>query len=441
MLFTDLVSVSSPIWEAAEQSFVANLPKKLQYQGVVAVLLQAGFERCIYYMYLNFSCNFQKPVANDCRIIDLFATVAIMKTRKDEHTKTQNKDFKEDYKMERTANNIVKKMEETGILMSRERTFNEYVTEITQFQEMICKIIAGDAYHEGMRLDEALFIMESTARKLNIRSNPAVRNGVMTMKRLEKEMAITMSGAKGENLVSRTLEFLGRPNTRIFRNVYITDGNDETELDAIVLTDGGAIILEVKKVKHDLTLTEDGRMIFSGDECFEKMPLGEKMTLKRRLLKSRLESLVAEKGLDIPIYVDSFIVFSAPKGQYIRIDDRYRREKHCFRTGLNKKIENYLGCAYYKVDQLEQLGEIIAEMETNVKRFETKLNYDEVRRSLAEALAVLQDAQAEQKPAIIEFNTPTQQKKTRIKFSVASSLANFLISGATVLMNIAGESA
>ena len=133
--------------EAAEQSFVANLPKKLQYQGVVAVLLQAGFECCICYMCLYFSCNFQKLVANDCRIIDLFATVAIMKTRKDEHTKTQNKDFKEDYKMERTANNIVKKMEETGILMSRERTFNEYVTEITQFQEMICKIIAGDAYH------------------------------------------------------------------------------------------------------------------------------------------------------------------------------------------------------------------------------------------------------------------------------------------------------
>ncbi len=343
--------------------------------------------------------------------------------------------------MERTATNIVKKMEETGILMSREHTFNEYVTEITQFQEMICKMIADDTYHEGMRLDEALFIMESTARKLNVRNNPAVHNGVMTMKRLEKEMAITMSGAKGENLVSRTLEFLDRPNTRIFRNVYITDGSDESELDAIVLTDSGAIILEVKKVKHDLTLTEDGRMVFAGDECFEKMPLGEKMALKRRLLKDRLESLVAEKGLNIPVYVDSFIVFSAPKGQYIRIDDRYHKEKHCFRTGLNKKIENYLGCAYYKADQLEQLGEIIAKMETNVKRFETKLNYDEVRRSLAEALAVLQDAQAEQTPSIIEFAPPAQQKAPRIKFSVASALANFLMTGATALLNIAGESA
>ena len=343
--------------------------------------------------------------------------------------------------MKRTANEIVKEMENTGIMMSNEHTFNEYVQEACAFQSMICKMIAGDAYHEKMRVDEALFIMESTARKMELRSVPAVHNGVMTMKKLEKEMAILMSGAKGEHLVSRTLEFLNRPNTQIFRNVYISDGCEETELDAIVLTDAGAIILEVKKVKNDLTLTEDGRMVFAGDECFDKMPLGEKMALKRRLLKKRLEKLIADKGLDIPVYVDSFIVFSAPKGQYIRIDDRCRREKHCFRTGLNKKIENYLGCAYYKADQLAQLGEILSAMETNVKRFETKLNYDEVRHSLAEALAVLQNAQSEQTPSIVEFTHTAQQKAPRIKFSVASALANFLMSSATALLNITGESA
>ena len=343
--------------------------------------------------------------------------------------------------MKRTANEIVKEMENTGIMMNNEHTFNEYVQEACAFQSMICKMIAGDAYHEKMRVDEALFIMESTARKVELRSAPAVHNGVMTMKKLEKEMAILMSGAKGEHLVSRTLEFLNRPNTQIFRNVYISDGCEETELDAIVLTDAGAIILEVKKVKNDLTLTEDGRMVFAGDECFDKMPLGEKMALKRRLLKKRLEKLIADKGLDIPVYVDSFIVFSAPKGQYIRIDDRFRREKHCFRTGLNKKIENYLGCAYYKADQLTQLGEILSAMETNVKRFETKLNYDEVRHSLAEALAVLENAQSEQTLSIIEFSHTAQQKAPRIKFSVASALANFLMYSATALLNITGESA
>lgn len=288
------------------------------------------------------------------------------------------------------AEDFIREMESSNVLMSKEVTFNEYVSELLGFQNVVCKMVAGDAYHEQMRIDEALYLMESTARKNDARNHPAVHNGIITMKKLSKELAITMSGAKGESIVSKTLEYLNRPNTKVYRNVYITDGQDETELDAIVLTDSGVIILEVKKVKSDLTLTEDGRMVFASDECYDKIPLGEKMALKRKLLKNALEKAVASTGMDIPVYVDSYIVFSAPKGQYIKIDDRYRKEKHCFRTGLNQKIENYLGCAYYKDDQLDQLDKIFSEMESNVKRFETELNYDDVRRSLAEAMVLLQ---------------------------------------------------
>lgn len=357
----------------------------------------------------------------------------------------------------KTAEDFIREMERSNVLMTRECTFKEYVAEIVQFQDMICKMIAGDDYHEGMRIDEALFIMDSTARKKELRNHPAVHNGVLSMKKLAKEMAITMSGAKGESLVSRTLEFLNRPNTQIFRNVYVTDGINETELDCIVLTDNGVIILEVKKVKSDLTLTEDGRMVFAGDECYDKVPLADKMALKRRLLKKALEKAVSEKGLDIPVHVDSFIVFSAPKGQFIRIDDRCRREKHCFRTGLNKKIESYIGCAYYKADQLAQLGEIFSEMESNVKRFETELNYDDVRRSLAEALAVLQDVSAEQETPvvveekqaaiphtakIVELNTQcvenvrrqASHKAAGFGYAVASVFAGVLISSAAAIL-------
>ena len=290
----------------------------------------------------------------------------------------------------KTREEFINEMKNGNVLVNKEVTFNEYVKELLEFQSNVCKMVAGDAYHEQMRIDEALFLMESTARKNDVRNHPAVHNGIITMKKLSKELAITMSGAKGESIVSKTLEYLNRPNTKVYRNVYITDGQDETELDAIVLTDSGVIILEVKKVKSDLTLAEDGRMVFASDECYDKIPLGEKMALKRKLLKNALEKAVASTGLDIPVYVDSYIVFSAPKGQYIKIDDRYRKEKHCFRTGLNQKIENYLGCAYYKDEQLQQLDKIFSEMESNVKRFETELNYDDVRRSLAETMVVLQ---------------------------------------------------
>lgn len=350
----------------------------------------------------------------------------------------------------KTAEDFIREMESSNVLISNECTFKEYVSEITQFQEMICKMIAGDDYHEGMKIDEAMFFMESMARKKELRNHPAVHKGVLTMKKLTREMAITMSGAKGENLVSRTLEFLNRPNAQIFRNVYITDGIDETELDGVILTDGGVIILEVKKVKSDLTLTEEGRMVFAGDECYDKIPLAQKMVLKRRLLKKCLEKAVADRGLEIPLYVDSFIVFSAPRGQYIKIDDRYHGEKYCFRTGLNKKIENYLGCAYYKENQLAQLGEIFSEMESNVKRFETDLNYDEVRRSLAEALVVMQESPVTEKDEvkqsaakklkidaqrIEDIRKQAKCKASGFGYAVASVFAGILISGAAAMLS------
>ena len=228
-------------------------------------------------------------------------------------------------------------------------------------------------------------------------------------------MAITMSGIKGERLVTRTLEFISRPNTQVFRNVYVSDGLSQTELDAVVLTDAAVIVLEIKKVKSDLTLTEDGRMVFAGNECHDDIPLCEKMVLKQKLLKKYLERQLAVKGLNIPVFVDSYIVFSAPKGQFIYIDDRYHREKHCFRTGLNKTIENYLGCAYYKETELEQLGGIISEMETKVKRFETKLNFGEIRRSLAEAMVVLQGDKSKKRLLSRPVSTRRQLLKTLAK--------------------------
>lgn len=295
-------------------------------------------------------------------------------------------------------------------------------------------MIAGNEYYDSMRFDEALFILESTARRKGLRGDPAVHNGVLTMKKLCKEMAITMSGAKGENIVARTLEFLQRPNTKVYHNVYLTDGIDETELDGIVLTDEGIIILEVKKVKSDLTLTEDGRLVFAGDECYDKIPLADKMALKRRLLKKNLEKVIAEKGLNIPVFVDSFIVFSAPKGKYIKIDDRCRREKHCFRTSLNKKIENYLGCAYYKEEELTVLTEIFCEMQSNVKRFETELDYNEVRQSLADAMVIVYGetktsaevlpSNKKQESKIVDLKKIQEQsKRTKVNFARAAVCA------------------
>lgn len=293
----------------------------------------------------------------------------------------------------KTANEFIKDMQAGNVLTERAYTLNEYADQLSKFQKIVCKMFAEDEYYDGMRFDDARYFMERAARNKSVAGALAIRNASRIFEKLQKETAITMSGINGERIVAKTLEYVERPNTRIFRNVYITDGVEETELDFVALTDNGVIILEVKNVKSDLTITEDGRMVFAGKESFEKMPLGEQMDIKRRLLEKYLANAAAIKGLDIPIHVDSFIVFSTPKEQRVIIDDRYHKEKYCYRTGLPYKIKDYIGDVNYNNCELQQLDEILSAMEANTKRFENKLDFDEVRAVLANALFVLQDTQ------------------------------------------------
>ena len=297
----------------------------------------------------------------------------------------------------KTKQDFIAEMENSNALMTNKYTHAEYVSELRLFQNTICKMIAGNAYHEGMHAEEGRLIMEAKARKKGIRENDVVMDAITSMKALDKEAAVTFSGVAAEGLVARTLKHLNRPNTQIFRNIYVSDGQYDTEIDDIVLTDQGIIILEVKNVRTDVIIDTDGRLLVDGETCYDRIPLGQKMQLKRRALRTALEKAVADRGIDIPIHIDSFIVFNAPKGKFINVDDRYHLEKYCFRTGINKKIEWYLGIGSYNSDQLAQLGEIIAEIAANEKQFEVSVDYNEIRSNVAEALALLQDEPTAQK--------------------------------------------
>ena len=171
--------------------------------------------------------------------------------------------------MKRTED-FIREMEESNIMMNKEVTFKEYANELLKFQNLICKMIAGDDYCETMRMSDALAIMENKALEMEMRNHPSVHKGIVAMTNLCKEIAITMSGAKGESLVSKTLEYLNRPNTKIYNNVYVSSDEKESELDSVVLTDSGIIILEVKKASASITLTDDGKLVLGEGECYDK---------------------------------------------------------------------------------------------------------------------------------------------------------------------------
>ena len=118
------------------------------------------------------------------------------------------------------AEEYIHQLESSGILMNQQMTFPEYAEQLCKFQDIVCRMIAGSDYHDKMHVDEATFIMESAARKNGVRSDQRVHNGIQTMKRLEKELAVTMSGIQGERDVSRTLKYLNRQKLK-FSAMYI----------------------------------------------------------------------------------------------------------------------------------------------------------------------------------------------------------------------------
>ena len=240
-------------------------------------------------------------------------------------------------------------------------------------------------------MDEAIYRLEAKARSKGIAGDPVLRKGISALRTVNKEIAINIAGMRGENLVAHTLKFINRPNTKFYRNVHISNGENETELDTVVLTDSGIIILEIKSIKDNVKITPEGRLLHSGDECYGKMPLAEKMGNKRKLLRERLEVLAVEKGFHVPISIESFIVFSTPKGVRIDVDDKFCREKWCFRTGLVNKIDNYIGRVYYYNEQIAQLDEMLKLMESQVKRFALTVNFDEVRSDIANMMVLINE--------------------------------------------------
>lgn len=284
---------------------------------------------------------------------------------------------------------IEEKLQQADILTSKETTFTKYTDDLLRFQDVIVPIVMGDDYIPGMRVEEAIVRMQSTARSKGLIGDPTVMNGIKSLKTVNKELHICMAGRKGENLVAKTLEYVSRPEVKVYRNVYLTDGKDETELDAVVTTDSGVIILEIKKTKDDLTITKDGRLVHSGDECYEKKPISEKMRTKRRLLKERLDLECARKGFSTPVMVDSYIVFVTPKGIRINIEDNYKEEKWCFRTSLNHRINGYMSDVYYPEEQIDTINYILGDLECQKKSFVLDIDYVSVAKDFADAMGLL----------------------------------------------------
>ncbi len=284
---------------------------------------------------------------------------------------------------------IVSQMENSGLFMRAEYTNNEYTDELLGFQKMVGEMVCGDQARYELRMNEIIVRMESAAREKGVAQDPRVQKGIRTLQNVSKEISVSVAGRISENRIASMLRFSERKDLATFRNVYVSDGEAETELDNVLLTKNGIILLEIKGVRGDIRISEDGHIMRSNDEYYDDKPIDEKMNLKCRLLKNKLESLMASHGVQLPILIDSYIVFSTPKDVHIRVNDMYHKQKHCSKGKLKYIVEDFKSDICYAPDEFVYLQNLLGEIETGQKRFPLVIDFDEVRESFAQAYCLI----------------------------------------------------
>lgn len=265
-------------------------------------------------------------------------------------------------------------IKESKIFVANEFTYEEYVSNLVKLQEIICKFAFKENYHEAFRMEDAVSEFRKKAIIYNLDKTDEFYQGNKALKLIAKELAISFSGKKAENHVDNILQkYITRNDFTSYRGIYLDNGIENTEIDNLILTKNGFLLLEVKNIKSDVQISEEGRLYVDGDCSYEQIPLAEKMERKRRLFKEEIKKALKEKGVHIDIELQSRIVFNEPMNSKFYINN-FSEEKWCKSSQISYIVNNLYSKFPYSEEQLRVLKECCEEFEVHQKNF--SINYD-----------------------------------------------------------------
>ncbi len=293
--------------------------------------------------------------------------------------------------MERTAESIIKEMEQTGIMMTPRMTSQDRLNGLQDFQRLVLRMVYNDDHAENLRLWDVIDHFEKLARDKGHSENETILSAIEDLETIAKEIAIAISGSKGEQQVARALRYTYR-DMRTLQNVNLQEGEDKTELDQIIITSSGILILEVKNYKKDITISESGHIYGPNDKCYCDKNLGVQMNIKRYLLRSKLERALAQVAPELKVHIESRVVFSDPS---IRVTDLYKQEPYCFKSSLPHEIEQFISDVHYTREQMWLIADVIKGFAEEDAAYDVGLDFDRIRKTFAEAMIILEGDYAE----------------------------------------------
>ena len=185
---------------------------------------------------------------------------------------------------------LSEKIKQNNLFTSKNFTYEEYVNQLEQLQKLICKEVFKNKYKTRLRISDAITLLKQNPIFDKEENEKIYYKGINSLKEINRELAITYSGKKAEKHVDQLLsKKVSRDDFTSYKGVYLNDGVENTEIDNLILTKNGFLLLEIKNIKSNVKITEEGRLYVNGDCSYEQTPLHKKMERKRKLFKSEIK--------------------------------------------------------------------------------------------------------------------------------------------------------
>lgn len=236
----------------------------------------------------------------------------------------------------------------------------ELLPEMDQLEKEMVQIV----FEDGLDIPAEYVHMSYIMKHLHEVNNEAGNVADQELKKLSRLASIfsnhvrtQQSGITGEDRVEQYLGYM-KSNHVVLRNLQLSDGVHNTEIDFLALKQGVATIVEVKNSKRDIYIDAAGDMYKIGRyENFDSH-LGAKMDFRAEVIKQLLKDAGFEN-----MKIEKVVVFTNNR---IQVQKDYRGFRVCFLSRLPHLIDDFYGTGVIQFTKhLQQIADFIQSKDLN----------------------------------------------------------------------------
>lgn len=293
-----------------------------------------------------------------------------------------------------------------------EFTRDELLEEMKKLQSEMAIITFGEEEAEGKRFYDIKDHFIAVNEEKNHIADDLVKRVNKETKEVADLIKADISGRIGERKVFDRLEFL-LSNHGLRKNIEITNGEHRTEIDALVITEKAAFIIEVKNSKRDIFIDENGQYFKTGEYLRWDSNIGAKLDMREKFIREAAK----KAGFD-SIKVERIVVFTNNR---IRVQNRCRAIRTCFLNQLTTLIDTYRGNKIFTNDDIAKVLNLVDEMEIK-ESYKVPFDVETLKNDFAELIATLEGSNVKARVISINWRRNLETIRSFFNTKVVSSL-------------------